>query len=172
MAGHWAVTGAYCKNEYKLIRKQCMMALWKLMACLAAWEALRWRTYSPCKPASLLLTPFLFSAVWHYCCAFPLLSLPVCLSSCVPSLSCRADYRADCQSVISGRCHKTLMERLRKALSNTSQSPKSSLQWGDSAVSYHMHALQLWATLIIHVKEHKGTLHESAVCRFPARPNF
>lgn len=31
---HWTVTGTYCKNEYKLIRKQRMMVLWKLMVCL------------------------------------------------------------------------------------------------------------------------------------------
>lgn len=102
----------------------------------------------------------------------PHLSLPVCLSSCVPSLSCRADYRADCQSVISGRCHKTLMERLRKPLVTHPRVLNLRCNRGGSAVSYHMHALQLWATLIIHVKEHKGTLHKSAVCRFPARPNF
>lgn len=36
------MTGTYCKNEYKLIRKQCMMVLWKLMVCLPA-EGLRAR---------------------------------------------------------------------------------------------------------------------------------
>lgn len=49
-----------------------------------------------------------------------------------------------------------------QTLSQHIPSPKSLLQYGTSAVSYHMHAHQLWAIiLLINVKEHKKNLGKS-----------
>lgn len=81
------------------------------MACLPAQCS---KTYSQCKLARIVFTlplfPHLgFLLIETIAVHFPIPSPPLCLSSCALSLSCRADYRAKCQSVIYGRCHETLM---------------------------------------------------------------
>lgn len=76
------MTGTYCKNEYKLIRKQCMMVLWILIVHLLAERA--------CAPELILnaklpvFTNTRFSSRSDCSCAFSSPPLSLSVSPAVP----------------------------------------------------------------------------------------
>ena len=160
------MTGTYCKNEYKLIRKQCMMALWKLMVFLPTERLFAQEpilsAYLPALsfhcPCPLQLFFFLLRLLL---CIF-LFSLSLSVSPAVPyhspvelptELTVNLSFMASVMKHWCNGCGKPLVRH-----------PKVLNLFCNGGIALHhtlMHALQLRAILMINVKEHKRILHNS-----------